>query len=101
MLSQASKVILICTLLLSTDRLWADDSRDESQVGVDRAPEASALDSWQEGWQEDEKRDRSTWFGMGYESRRGSSGNRSATSPGGTDKGSGGSGPKAGIGRGR
>lgn len=102
MLSQTFKAFLISVLLLSAGRLWADDSGVGSQIEDDQESETSALDSWQEGWQEDEKGDGWTWFGMGYESRRGSSANHSATSPGGTNKGSGGNGgPKGGGGRGR
>jgi hypothetical protein len=45
------------------------------------------MESWQEGWQTDEKGDGWTWFGMGYESRRGSSGSQEGKSSGGSSKG--------------
>ena len=97
MLSQVSKIILIGTLILSANRLWADSSGESGFATDDQAHETSALESWQE----DEREERWTWFGMGYESRRESAGNHGNTSPGGGNKGSGGTGPRHGNGRGR
>ncbi|MEJ2612023.1 MAG: hypothetical protein P8179_18615 [Candidatus Thiodiazotropha sp.] len=100
-MSQASKVLLICVLLLTANRLWANDSGDNSQFGDDQESETSVMDSWHDGWQDKKKRNGWTWFGMGYESRHRSSGNHSNVYQRGTNRSPGGHGrPKAGGGRG-
>jgi hypothetical protein len=86
------KGILTILLLLSMGQLWADDGVENDAIDTD-LEQPSNMESWQEGWQNDEKSSEWTWFGMGYESRRAASGSQGGASSGGPTRGQNGNGP--------
>ncbi|MGD9169912.1 MAG: hypothetical protein PVI97_07615 [Candidatus Thiodiazotropha sp.] len=81
-----SKGILTILLLLAVGLVYAVDSANDEAIETD-TDQPSNMESWQEGWQTDKKKDGWTWFGMGYESRRGSFGSQEGKSSGGSLKG--------------
>jgi hypothetical protein len=95
------KDILTILLLLSMGQLCADDGVENDAIDTDRE-QPSNMESWQEGWQNDEKNSDWTWFGMGYESRRAASGSQGGASSGDPTRGQTGNGPgRSGNGNGR
>lgn len=94
------KGILAILLLLCMGQLWADDNASDN-VDTD-LEQPSNMESWQEGWQKEDKSSDWTWFGMGYESRRAASAAQGGTSSGSPARGQGGNGPgRGGSGNGR
>ncbi len=83
--------ILTILLLLSMGRLWAADGSENDDVDTD-LEQPSNMESWQEGWQKEDKDSEWTWFGMGYESRRAASGSQGGTSSSNPTRGSNGKG---------
>lgn len=63
--------IFSLALIMASSNAWSAEAiEDTAGKDVnDHRPQTSNMDSWQE----DERRNSWTWFGMGYESRRASS----------------------------
>jgi len=85
MCRQWIKPVLALLITVLPVSLWAADDA----VGASSAPSPTAeAPSNRQSWQEDDRENRWTWFGMGYESRRSFSEMKGASTPAATGGGS-------------
>jgi hypothetical protein len=88
------RIVNICLLTLfgmtATVNVWGEEGAAADADGHTSTPQTSNM----QRWQEDDRKDNWTWFGMSYESRRSFTESKGAASPGGGGgKGSGAGGP--------